>query len=333
MVNSTIRAIRVEEYGDASVLKYTIIPRPIPQHNQVLVKVAYAGINFGDVGQRSGFYPTPVPFTAGGEGSGEIVELGPDVEHGFKVGDRVTFMAYGAYTDYAVVDTGRLGKLPDHVSLELGAAFLAQGLTAVALTEQAYTVKKDDWVVIHAAAGGMGLLLTQLSHRLGAHVIGTVSSNEKAALARANGADHVVVIPANKSASYEALEKKVHELTNGQGVHVVYDSIGQATFESSLEIARRLGTLVLFGSTSGDISPQSLTRLAGKNLKVTWVSLLHYTTTFEEFDELYQKTLKLLDDGGLKVQVSKVYEFEDAKQAHLDLEGRKTTGKLLLKVN
>ncbi|KAF9546473.1 NADPH:quinone reductase [Mortierella hygrophila] len=295
MVNSTNRAIRVEEHGDASILKYTNIPRPIPQHNQVLVKVAYAGINFGDVGQRLGFYPTPVPFTAGGEGSGEIVELGSDVEHGFK-----------------------------------GAAFLAQGLTAVALTEQAYAVKKDDWVVIYAAAGGMGLLFTQLSHGHGAHVIGTVSSNEKATLALT---DHVVVIPANKSAPYEALEKKVHELTNGQGLHAVYDSIGQATFESSLEIARRLGTLVLFGSASGDISPQSLTRLAGKNLKVTWVRLLHYTTTFEEFDEWYQKTLKLLDDGGLKVQVSKVYEFEDAKQAHLDLEGRRTTGKLLLKVN
>lgn len=208
-----------------------------------------------------------------------------------------------------------------------------QGLTAVALTELAYAVKKNDWVVIHAAAGGMGLLLTQLSHHLGAHVIGTASSDEKAALARANGADHVVVIPANKSASYEALEKKVHELTNGQGVHVIYDSIGQATFETNLVIARRLGTLVLFGSTSGDIPPQSLNRLAGKNLKLTWVSLLHYTTTFEEFDGLYQKTLKLLDEGGLRLQVSKVYEFEDAKQAHLDLEGRRTTGKLLLKVN
>ncbi|KAG0068645.1 NADPH:quinone reductase [Linnemannia elongata] len=333
MVNSTIRAIRVEEYGDASVLKSTIIPRPIPQRNQVLVKVAYAGINYGDVGQRSGLYPIPLPFTVGLEGSGEILELGPDVEHGFKVGDRVTFMVLGTYTEYVVVDTVRLGKLPDHVSLELGAAFLTQGLTAVALTEQAYTVKKGDWVVIHAAAGGMGLLLSQLCHNLGAHIIGTVSSEEKAVLARANGADHVVVIPTDKSASYEALEKKVRELTNGQGVHVVYDSIGQATFESSLEISRRLGTLVLFGSTSGEIPPQSLTRFSGKNLKLAWVSVMHYTTTFEEFDGLYQKTLRLLDEGVLKVQVSKVYEFEDAKQSHLDLEGRRTTGKLLLKVN
>ncbi|KAG0275018.1 NADPH:quinone reductase, partial [Linnemannia gamsii] len=204
-----------------------------------------------------------------------------------------------------------------------GAAFLAQGLTAVALIEQAYAVKKDDWVVIHAAAGGVVT---------GANVIGIVSSDEKAALVRANGADHVVVIPAHESGSYEALEKKVKELTNGQGVHVVYDSIGQATFESSLEIVRRLGTLVLFGSTSGDIPPQSLIRLAGKNLKLTWVSLLHYTTTFEEFNGLYQKTLGLLDEGALKVQISKVYEFDDARQAHLDLEGRKSTGKLLLKV-
>ncbi|KAG0280243.1 NADPH:quinone reductase [Linnemannia gamsii] len=333
MVKSTIRAIRVDQNGDASVLKSTTIPHPTLQANQVLVKVAYSGINFSDVKQREGFYPIPVPFTAGGEGSGEIVELGPDVQHGFKVGDRVTFMTFGTYTDYAVVDTVRLGKLPDHVSFELGAAFLAQGLTAVALAELAYAIKKDDWVVIHAAAGGVGLLLTQLSHHLGANVIGVVSSDEKAALVRANGADHVVVIPANNSGSYEALDKKVKELTNGQGVHAVFDSIGQATFESSLEIVRRQGTLVLFGSTSGDIPPQKLTRLAAKNLKLTWVSLFLYTTTFEEFDVLYQRTLKLLDEGALKVQISKVYEFEDAKQAHLDLEERKTTGKLLLKVN
>ncbi|KAG0276729.1 NADPH:quinone reductase [Linnemannia exigua] len=331
MVNSVTRAIRVEEYGDASVLKLTTIPRPIPQTNQVLVKISYAGINFGDVGQRSGLYPTPLPFTAGGEGSGVIVELGPGVEHGFQVGDRVSFLAYGSYTDYIAVDTGRLGKLPDHVSFELGAAFLAQGLTAVALIEQAYAVKKDDWIVIHAAAGGMGLLLSQLAHRLGAHVIGAVSTPEKAALAKANGAEHVVVIPHNSG--YESLEKKVQELTNGQGVHAVYDSIGKSTFESTLNIARRLGTLVLFGSTSGDIPPQSLTRLASKNLKLTWVSLLHYTTTFEEFDALFQKTLVLLDDGALKVQVSKVYEYEDVQQAHLDLQERKTTGKLLLKIN
>ncbi|KAF8947896.1 hypothetical protein BGZ47_007429 [Haplosporangium gracile] len=230
MINSTIRAIRVEEYGDASVLKSIAVPRPVPQKNQVLVKVAYAGINFGDINfsdisQGSGFYPTSVPFTAGGEGSGEI--------------SRRT--------------TGSL---------------------------------------IHAAVGGMGLLLTQLSHRLGTHVIGAVSSNEKAALARANGADHIVVVSTNKSGPYESLEKRVRELINGQGVHVVYDSIGQATFELCLEIVRRLGTLVLFGSTSGNIPPQSLT-----------------------------------------VRISKVYEPEEARQAHLDLEGRRTTGKLLLKIN
>ncbi|KAG0380071.1 NADPH:quinone reductase [Mortierella sp. AD032] len=299
MVNSVTRAIRVEEYSDASVLKFTTVPRPIPQSNQVLVKISYAGINFGDVGQRSGFYPTPVPFTAGVEGSGVIVELGPGVEHGFQVGDRVSFLAYGSYTDYVAVDTGRLGKLPDHVSFELGAAFLAQGLTAVALIEQAYAVKKDDWI--------------------------------KADLAKANGAEHVVVIPHNSG--YESLEKKVQELTNGQGVHAVYDGIGKSTFESTLNIARRFGTLVLFGSTSGNIPPQSLTRLAVKSLKLTLVSMLHYTTTFEEFDALFQKTLVLLDDGALKVQVSKVYEYEDAKQAHLDLEGRRTMGKLLLKMN
>ncbi|KAF9130466.1 NADPH:quinone reductase [Mortierella sp. 14UC] len=218
MVNSVTRAICVEEYGDASVLKHTTISRPIPQTNQVFVKVSYAGINFGDIGQQSGFYPTPVPFTAGGGGSRVIVELGPGVEHGFQV-DRVTFMVYESYTDYVT-----------------SAAFPAQGLTAVALTEQAYAVKKDDWIVIHAAAGGMGLLLTQLYHRLGAHVIDPVLIPEKAALAKANGAEHVVIIPTNSN-DYAPLEKKAAELTAGQGIHAVYDSIGKATFESTLAIA------------------------------------------------------------------------------------------------
>ncbi|KAG0219183.1 NADPH:quinone reductase [Mortierella sp. NVP41] len=329
MVNSIARAIRVEEYGDVSVLKSTTIPRPIIRPDQALVKVAYAGINYGDLGQRSGSYPLPLPFTLGGEGSGEIVEVGSEIQHGFKVGDRVTFLARGAYADYVAVDTLLLGKLPDGVSLEVGAAFLVQGLTGVALVEKSYAIQRGDWVVVHAAAGGTGLVLTQLAHRLGAHVIGTVSTEEKAAIARANGAEHVVLI----NNGYKVFEQKVKELTNGQGVHAVYDSIGQATFESSLNIVRRLGTLVLYGNTSGHVPPLEVYRLAGKNVKLVWTSIYSHLTTREEFDELYDKTLEQLEKDQLKFQISKIYAYDEVKQAHLDLEGRKTTGKLLLKIN
>ncbi|KAG0276675.1 NADPH:quinone reductase, partial [Linnemannia exigua] len=212
-----------------------------------------------------------------------------------------------------------------------GAALPIQGLTALALATRAYPIQKNDWVVIHAAAGGVGLILSQLARRLGAHVIGTVSTAEKAALAKANGAEHVVVIPRNTG--YEALEKKVQELTHNKGVNAVFDSVGQATFESDLTIAGRNSTLVFFGSASGNVPDFSINRLTPKNLKLTRVSLYNYMTTFEEFDALFKEGLALLEgDDKVKLEISKVYEFEDIQQAHLDLEGRKSTGKLLLKV-
>ncbi|KAF9134844.1 NADPH:quinone reductase [Linnemannia schmuckeri] len=327
MVNSTARVIRVAEHGDVSVLQPTTIPRPIPRPTEVLVKIAYAGVNYIDIYERSGNYPTPAPLIPGREGSGEVVEVGSEVQ-GFKIGDRVAFMSQNTYSDYAVVDTLHLVKLPDNVSLETGAALVLQGLTAVGLVRKGYTIQKGDWIVVHAAAGGVGLLLSQLGRLLGAHVIGTVSTEEKAALAHANGAEHVVLI----NNGYEALEKKVRELTNGEGVHAVFDSVGQATFESSLNVVRRLGTLVLFGSASGAIPPLNLVRLAGKNVKVTWATVYNYITTHEEFNELIGDTLEYLEKGQLKFAIHKVYPVEDVQQAHLDLEGRKTTGKLLLKI-
>ncbi|KAK3848584.1 MAG: hypothetical protein J3R72DRAFT_377699 [Linnemannia gamsii] len=328
MVNSTARVIRVAEHGDASALQATNIPRPVPNPTQVLVKVAYAGVNYIDVSERSGKYPTPAPLIPGREGSGEIVEVGSEVQGGFKVGDKVAFLGQNTYADFVAVDTIHLAKLPDHVSLETGAAFILQGLTAVGLVRKGYNVQKGDWIVVHAAAGGVGLLLSQLGRLLGAHVIGTVSTEEKAAIARANGAEHVVVI--NKG--YETLEKKVNELTNGQGVHAVFDSVGEATFESSLNVVRRLGTLVLFGSASGQVPPLNVIRLAGKNVKLTWTTLYNYITTREEFEELYNESIEFVEKGQLKVEISKVYAFEDVQQVHLDLEGRKTTGKLLIKI-
>ncbi|KAK3848664.1 MAG: hypothetical protein J3R72DRAFT_415990 [Linnemannia gamsii] len=331
MVSPTSRVIRVDEPGKVSVLKQVTIPRPTPTSTQVLVKVAYAGLNYIDFAQRLGYFPTSFPFIPGREGSGQIIEVGSEVRYDFKVGDRVVFMAPSTYAEYVAVDVVHLAKLPNHISYEQGAALVAQGLTAWSLVSRAYPIQKNDWVVIHAAAGGVGLILSQLARRLGAHAIGVVSSEDKATLARANGAEHVVVIPHNSS--YEALEQKVQELTNGEGVHAVFDSIGKDTFDSSLNITRLAGTLVLFGSASGSIPDFNVMRLMPKNLKLTWVSLYNYVKTFEEFNVLLSEWLALLEgEDAIKLEVSKVYEFEDIQQAHLDFESRTSTGKLLLKV-
>ncbi|KAG0292869.1 NADPH:quinone reductase [Linnemannia gamsii] len=338
MVAITVRAIKVEQHGDASVLKPAIIPRPTFRPDQVLVKIAYSGVNYLDIIEREGSHPSPppvdggrsrtIPFIPGHEASGEIAEVGSEAEHGFKVGDRVAFIGIDTYAEYVAVDTVNLAKLPDHISLAEGAAFLLQGLTAVGLVRKGYTVQKGDWIVIHAAAGGVGLLATQLARLLGAHVIGTVSTEEKALLAKAAGAEHVVLI----NNGYETLEKKVNELTHGQGIHAVLDSVGQASFESSLNIVRRLGTLVLYGHASGIIPPFLLVRLSGKNVKVTWTDLDNYITTREEFTGLYGELSEYLAKGQLKIDIHKVYSFDEVQKAHLDLQGRKSTGKLLIKI-
>ncbi|KAG0272865.1 NADPH:quinone reductase [Linnemannia exigua] len=306
MTTPTSRVSLVNEPGQVSVLKHVTILRPTPTSTQVLVKVAYAGLNYMNVAQRFGSFPTPFPFIPGREGSGRIIEVGSEVQYGFKVGDCVAFMAPSTYPEYVAVDVVHLDKLPDHISYEQGhgAALVAQGLTAWSLVSRAYPVQKNDWAVIHTAAGGVGLIFSQLARRLGAHVIGTVSSED--------GAKYVVVIPRNSS--YEGLEQKVQELTNGKGVHAVFDSIGKDTFESSINIARLAGTLILFGSTSGSIPDFNIMRLMPKTLEVTWVVDV------------------LEGEDAVKLEISKVYEFEDIQQVHLDFEGRKSTGKLLLKV-
>ncbi|KAF9546465.1 NADPH:quinone reductase [Mortierella hygrophila] len=337
MVNATSRVIRVENYGPASVLTSATVPRPTPNPTQVLVKVVFAGINFLDIMERTGTHPTPVPFVPGREGAGEIVEVGSEVQHGFKVGDRVAFLGLATYADYVAVDTVHLAKLPDFVSYEEGTALAVQGLTALFLATRSYTIQKGDFVVIHTAAGGVGLILSQIASRLGATVIGTVSTPEKAALASANGAHHVATIPSSPAPgtknAYEPLETLVASLTNGKGVHAVFDAVGKATFEADLAIARRSSKIVLYGFASGPIPDFDLRRLTPKNLSVTHVSLYGYVTTFEEFNELFTEGLELLKgEDKVKLEVSKVYEFEEIQQAHLDLEGRKTTGKLLLKV-
>ncbi|KAF9903300.1 NADPH:quinone reductase [Linnemannia zychae] len=327
-MSSTIHAVQIPKHGDSSVLAYVPIHKPTPKPDQVLVKVAYAGVNFIDTYQRSGLYPQTLPFIVGREGSGEIVEVGPLVKGDFKVGDRVAFMGPGSYAEYTAVSTLSLAKLPDAVSLEQGAALLLQGLTAWSLVRQAYKVEKGDWVLIHAAAGGVGLLLCQMCKLLGANVIGTTSSEAKAQLAKANGADYVI----DYSNGYDELVTKVNELTGNKGVHVVLDGVGASTFDVSLKVVRRLGTVISFGNASGAVPPVNIMRLAEKNIRLMRTTLFQYITTREEFDALSSELLGLVAEGKLQFAIHKVYPIEDVKQAHDDLEGRKTTGKLVLKL-
>ncbi|KAF9096630.1 NADPH:quinone reductase [Mortierella sp. AD031] len=327
-MSSTSHAVQIPKHGDSSVLAYVPVPKPTPKPDQVLVKVAYAGVNFIDTYQRSGLYPQTLPFIVGREGSGEIVEVGPEAKGDFKVGDRVAFMGPGSYAEYDAVSTLSLAKLPDAVTLEQGAALLLQGLTAWSLVRQAYEVKKGDWVLIHAAAGGVGLLLCQMCKLLGANVIGTTSTDAKAQLAKANGADYVI----DYSNGYDELVAKVNELTGNKGVHVVLDGVGAATFDVSLKVVRRLGTVVSFGNASGAVPPVNIMRLAEKNIRLMRTTLFQYITTREEFDALSSELLSLVAEGKLQFAIHKVYPIQDVKQAHDDLEGRKTTGKLILKL-
>ncbi|KAF9997107.1 NADPH:quinone reductase [Entomortierella chlamydospora] len=323
-----MNAVQIPKHGDSSILAYVPVPKPTPKPDQVLVKVAYAGVNFIDTYQRSGLYPQTLPFILGREGSGEVVEVGPEAKGSFKVGDRVAFLNPGGYAEYDAVSTLTLAKLPDAVSLEQGAALLLQGLTAWSLVRQAYKVEKGDWVLVHAAAGGVGLLLCQMCKLLGANVIGTTSTDAKAKLAKENGADYIV----DYSNGYDSLIEKVNEVTGNKGVHVVYDGVGAATFDVSLKVVRRLGTVVSFGNSSGAVPPVNLMRLAEKNIRLMRTTLFSYLTTREEFDSLSSELLQLVADGKLKFAIHKVYPIQDVKQAHDDLEGRKTTGKLLLKL-
>lgn len=327
-MSSTIHAVQIPKHGDSSVLAYVPVPKPTPKPDQVLVKVAYAGVNFIDTYQRSGLYPQTLPFIVGREGSGEIVEVGPEAKGNFKVGDRVAFMGPGSYAEYDAVSTLSVAKLPDAVSLEQGAALLLQGLTAWSLVRQAYKVEKGDWVLIHAAAGGVGLLLCQMCKLLGANVIGTTSSEAKAQLAKANGADYVV----DYSKGYDELVTKVNELTGNKGVQVVFDGVGASTFDVSLKVVRRLGTVISFGNASGAVPPVNIMRLAEKNIRLMRTTLFQYITTREEFEALSSELLGLVAEGKLQFAIHKVYPIQDVKQAHDDLEGRKTTGKLVLKL-
>ena len=325
-----MHAVVAREPGGADVLEYVELPDPEPGPGQLLVRVAAAGVNFIDTYRRSGVYPMPFPHTVGSEGAGELVALGDRVT-GFAVGDRVSWdAAPGSYAELVVVAAANAVRLPDGIDLATAAALPLQGMTAHYLVRSTFEVQPGQDVLLHAGAGGVGLLLTQLATARGARVITTVGSAEKAELSRAAGAVEVIDYSTLSDLAAE-LPPLVKELTGGAGVHVAYDGVGRATFDASLASLRRRGTLVLFGGASGQVPPFDLQRLnSGGSLYVTRPTLAHYTTTREEIEWRMGELLDAVVGGSLRLRIGARYPLAEAAEAHRALETRQTTGKVLL---
>jgi len=319
-----MQAIQVSQTGGPEVLVPVDLPEPKPKANEALVQIKAAGVNFIDVYVREGRYPTPLPFVNGQEGAGVVTEVGSEVTT-LKPGDRVAYTsALGSYAEYAAVPASRLVKIPDELDFEQAAAAMLQGMTAHYLLHSSYPLKKDETALIHAAAGGVGLLLVQMAKKIGARVIATAGTQEKAQLARDAGADECIVYT---EADFETETRRLSD-----GVHVVYDGVGKATFDKDLNVLRPRGYLVLFGGSSGAVPPFDLIKLSQKgSLFITRPTLAHYTLTREELEWRANDVLQSIARGEIKLRIHKVYPLAEAAQAHRDLEGRKTTGKLLLK--
>jgi NADPH2:quinone reductase len=320
-----MKAIRVERYGGPEALSMAEAPTPSPGAGEALVRIEAAGVNFIDIYQREGLYPLPLPFTPGSEGAGVVEATGPGVA-GTAVGDRVAYAgAIGAYAERAVVPSWRLVKVPDGMDTATAAALMLQGMTAHYLTHDAFSLKAGDACLVHAAAGGVGLLLVQMAKRRGARVIGTVSTPEKARLARGAGADEVVLY------TEEDFEAAVRRLTGGKGVSVVYDSVGKATFEKSLGCLSPRGLLALYGQSSGPVPPFDPQVLNARgSLFLTRPSLAHYTATREELLRRAGDVLGWAASGEIKVRIDARLPLAEAAEAHRRLAGRGTSGKLLL---
>jgi NADPH:quinone reductase len=320
-----MKAILVPKTGGVDVLTFTDVPEPKPKPNEVIVKIAAAGVNYIDVYFREGRYPITPPFILGQEGAGVVSEVGADVKD-FKPGDRVAYTGItGAYAQYEAIPADRLVRVPAGITDQQAAAAMLQGMTAHYLVRSTYPLKPGDIALIHAAAGGVGLLLVQMAKALGARVIGTVSTEEKAKLAREAGADDVIFY------TTQDFEAETKRLTGGKGVHVVYDGVGKTTFDQDLNVLRPRGYLVLFGASSGPVPLFDLGKLAQKgSLFITRPTLVHHIASHEELQQRASDVLNMIASGKLKLRVEHLYPLKEAQQAHRDLEGRKTTGKLLL---
>jgi len=312
----------------------------VPQAGEggVLIKAEWVGVNYIDTYFRAGVYPTPFPFTLGQEVSGTIVSLPSDAAslsqdqdfqaRNLAVGDKVVALASKSFAEYVVAPWKHVIKLPAGVDTRTAVAVNLQGLTALTALREAYEVKKGDWVLVHAAAGGLGLHLTQIASRIGAHVIGTTSTPEKAAIAKENGAEHVILY------TKESVVDRVNELTGGQGVHGIIDGVGKDTWEDNLLVARRKGTIVSLGNASGVVPPFAPLKLTPKNLKLVRPTVSNYVFTPAEALHYWTELFEFVAQPGYKVNIHKEYEFtaEGIQQTHKDITGRGTVGKLLVKV-
>jgi NADPH2:quinone reductase len=320
-----MKAIQVQKTGGPEVLTLVDLPVPKPKANEALVKIAAVGVNFIDVYFREGRYPAQPPFIDGQEAAGTVTEVGSEVKS-LKPGDRVAYTGVlGSYAEYTVAPADRLVRVPDKIKNQEAAAAMLQGMTAHYLVHSTYPLKKGETALIHAAAGGVGLLLVQMAKNIGARVIGTAGSEEKAKLARDAGADDVIIY------TQQDFAEETKRLTDGKGVHVIYDGVGKSTFDKDLGLLRPRGYLVLFGGASGPVPPFDPIILSQKgSLFLTRPSLTHYIATREELEQRAGDIFHWISEGKLKLRIEHVYKLEQAQQAHRDLEGRKTTGKLLL---
>lgn len=320
-----MKAIQVQKTGGPEVLTVVDLPVPKPKPNEAIVKIAASGVNFIDVYFREGRYPAPLPFVDGQEGAGTVTEVGADVKT-LKPGDHVAYSnVLGSYAEYAAVPVEKLVKVPSGITDEQAAAAMLQGMTAHYLVHSTYPLKKGETALVHAAAGGVGLLLVQMAKNIGARVIGTVGSDEKAKLAKDAGADEVIIY------TKQDFVAETRRLTDNKGVHVVYDGVGKSTFDGDLNVLRPRGYLVLFGGASGAVPPFDPIKLSQKgSLFLTRPTLMNYTSAREELEQRAGDVLDWIAAGKLKLRIAHKYKLADAAQAQRDLEGRKTTGKIIL---
>ncbi len=320
-----MKAIRVQSYGGPDQLVYQDVEKPEPKSNELLVKIDAIGVNFIDVYHRTGLYPLPLPFTPGSEAAGTVESIGSEVSD-IAVGDRVAYaMAVGSYAEYAAVPAARLVKMPEGIEAQAGAAAMLQGMTAHYLSTSTYPLKSGDTALVHAAAGGVGLLLIQMAKRAGARVFGTVSTQEKARLAREAGADEVILY------TEQDFQQEVRRMTDGKGVQVVYDSVGKITFMKSLDSLAPRGLLASFGQSSGSVPPFDAALLSQKgSLYLTRPSLANYVLTREELLWRAGDVFNWITTGELKLRIERTFPLSEAAEAHTQLEARATTGKILL---
>jgi NADPH2:quinone reductase len=324
-----MKAVYIEQYGGLEALHYGDLPKPTPGKGEVLVKIAYSGVNFIDTYHRTGLYKLPsLPAAIGSEASGIVEQAGEGVG-GFKVGDRVAYaMARGSYAEYAAVPAAMLVHAPAGVKMDIAAACMLQGMTAHYLTHSTFPLKSGHTALVHAAAGGTGRLIVQMARMLGARVIATCGTPAKAELTRADGASDVILY------NEQDFVAETKRLTNGQGVDVVYDSVGQATFLKSLDCLKPRGVLAFFGQSSGAVAPFDPLLLSSKgSLYLTRPTLGTYIAKREDLEWRAADLFRWIESGELKVRIDTTYPLAEAAKAHQHLEGRRTTGKLLLQID